>query len=144
MTKGLTEREVEGHLRRRRLTFKRNRSLIETALTQAGATKQATGYLDAEVEGGWGGMMEQMTTPVLRLGADSGGIRIVVCSRYRLVISYGDGDVMVMADLLASHWADDHHAIEWRDTAADARDRLWRKRPDLLEQLEGLVGVGRD
>lgn len=43
LTKGLTEREIEAHLRRRKLTFKRRRDLIEKALARAGAEKMASG-----------------------------------------------------------------------------------------------------
>jgi len=43
LTKGVTEREIEAHLRRRKLTFKRRRPLIEEALGRAGAQKMATG-----------------------------------------------------------------------------------------------------
>jgi hypothetical protein len=43
MTRGRTEREIEAHLRRRRLTFRRRRDLIEEALARAGAMKLPSG-----------------------------------------------------------------------------------------------------
>ena len=43
LTKGVTEREIEAHLRRRKLTFKRRRDLIEEALSLAGADKLPSG-----------------------------------------------------------------------------------------------------
>jgi hypothetical protein len=43
MTRGRTEREIEIHLRSRKLTFKRKRSLIEKALQRAGVEKAPNG-----------------------------------------------------------------------------------------------------
>lgn len=70
-------------------------------------------------------------------GGDSGR---VICIRCRLNIGFEEADIQVVADLLASHWHDDHHSPGWQDAAAEARDRLWRKNPELLEQLAALSG----
>jgi hypothetical protein len=81
--------------------------------------------------------------PRVRQVLDTGGDgerRLILCSRCGLAVAYTDGDVKVVVDLLASHWADDHHLPSWRDTAAGARDRLWRRRPELLEMLTDLSG----
>ena len=43
LTRGRTEREIEAHLRRRKIAFKRKRGLIEEALSRAGAEKMASG-----------------------------------------------------------------------------------------------------
>lgn len=43
LTRGVIEREIEAHLRHRRLTFKRRRPLIEAALAKRGAVKMASG-----------------------------------------------------------------------------------------------------
>ncbi len=43
LTRGRTEREIEGHLRIRRLTFRRHRVLIEEGLSRAGARKAPNG-----------------------------------------------------------------------------------------------------
>ena len=43
LTRGRTEREIEAHLRRRKITFKRRRDLIEEALARAGAMKMVSG-----------------------------------------------------------------------------------------------------
>ena len=43
LTGDLTEREIESHLRYRRLTFKRRRALLEEALGRAGAEKLSSG-----------------------------------------------------------------------------------------------------
>jgi acyl carrier protein phosphodiesterase len=64
--------------------------------------------------------------------------RAVTCIRCRLTIRYGESAAGVVSDVLASHWADDHHLAGWRDAAAEARDRLWRRNPDLLEKLASL------
>ena len=76
---------------------------------------------------------------------DTRAPRVVTCIRCRLTIRYGESAAGVVSDVLASHWADDHHLAGWRDAAAEARDRLWRRNPDLLEKLtsisEGFTGV---
>ena len=77
---------------------------------------------------------------VLHIG--SAGTQVVVCVRCRLTIAYEDKDTVVVSDLLASHWADDHHLPAWQDAAADARDRLWRQHPDLLEMLNRVTQSG--
>jgi len=63
---------------------------------------------------------------------------VLFCIRCRLTIRYADSHTRAVSDLLASHWADDHHLAVWRDAAAEARDRLWRHHPDLLERLTAL------
>ena len=75
------------------------------------------------------------STRLLQVDADTDA-NVVACIRCRLTIVYADGHSRVASDLLASHWADDHHVASWRDAAADARDRLWRHHPSLLERLE--------
>ena len=53
LTQGHTEREIEAHLRRRKLTFKRRRGLIEEALIRAGAQKMPSGiWMPKSVEEG--------------------------------------------------------------------------------------------
>ena len=78
---------------------------------------------------------------LLQVRAD-GITRVVTCVRCRLGIAYGDDDLSVVDDLLTSHWADDHHLPSWQDAAADARDRLWRHHPDLLERLTSVMESG--
>ncbi len=51
LVRGLTEREIEAHIRPRKLSFKRKRSLIEQALTRAGAEKLPSGIWMREVAG---------------------------------------------------------------------------------------------
>ena len=70
------------------------------------------------------------------------GQRSVICMYCRLTITYDDPDANVVSDLLASHWFDDHHLVSWTDRAADARDRLWRRHPELLERLSDLSEAG--
>ena len=77
---------------------------------------------------------------VLQVGAEPS--RAVTCVGCRLNILYGDDGSGVVADLLASHWADDHHLLGWQDAAADAGDRLWRQHPDLLEKLTRMMESG--
>ena len=79
------------------------------------------------------------TAPVLVVGARPTGT--LVCVRCRLRVRFGEADGDVVADLLASHWFDDHGLAHWRDRAAEGRDRLWRTRPELLERPRG---VGRE
>jgi len=74
------------------------------------------------------------TTRLLQVDADSAA-NALTCIRCRLTITYADDHARVVSDLLASHWADDHHLAVWRDAAAEARDRLWRHHPDLLQRL---------
>ena len=69
---------------------------------------------------------------------DTEGTTVVSCIRCRLRITYGDRQVLTVADLLATHWADDHHLSGWRDAAAEARDRLWRRHPEFLEKLNDM------
>jgi hypothetical protein len=69
---------------------------------------------------------------------DGDGTSSVACIRCRIRITFADNHGPVVADLLASHWADDHHLSVWRDAAAEARDRLWRHHPELLEQLTNM------
>lgn len=73
--------------------------------------------------------------PTILLAHEGADTTVLSCIRCRLTITYDDGDARVVADLLATHWADDHHLPGWRDAAAEARDRLWRRHPDLLEQM---------
>ncbi len=83
--------------------------------------------------------------PMLRLVPEGGDVkdtRVLSCIRCKLKISYADRQALIVSDLLATHWADDHHLPEWRDTAAACRDRLWRRHPDLLEQLTRLSSPG--
>ena len=77
------------------------------------------------------------TTRVLQVDADSDASALT-CIRCRLTITYADNHARVVSDLLASHWADDHHLAAWRDAAAEARDRLWRHHPELLERLAAI------
>lgn len=63
---------------------------------------------------------------------------MVTCSRCRLRIVFSDASARLVPDLLASHWADDHHLVGWRDVAAEARGRLWRRHSELLERLTEL------
>lgn|GEM_PF-6388712 len=80
---------------------------------------------------------------LLRIPSEGHCCRSVICARCRLRIDFADADGGVVSDLLASHWADDHHLPSWRDAAAEARDRLWRQDPDLLEKLAELTsGAG--
>ena len=72
------------------------------------------------------------------LRVDDDGTSSVACIRCRIWFTYVDGHGQVVADLLSSHWADDHHLSGWRDAAAEARDRLWRQPPELLEQLTSM------
>jgi len=74
------------------------------------------------------------TTRLLQVDADSDA-SVLTCVRCRLTITFVDTHTRVVSDLLASHWADDHHLVAWRDAAAEARDRLWRHHPDLLGRL---------
>jgi len=74
------------------------------------------------------------TTRLLQVDADSDA-SVLTCIRCRLTITYAENHTRVVSDLMASHWADDHHLAAWRDMAAEARDRLWRHHPDLLERL---------
>lgn len=79
--------------------------------------------------------------PSLRLAQDDDGggeVRVVSCIRCKLAITYDDRHLRVVPDLLATHWADDHHLVGWRDAAAEARDRLWRRHPELLDELNSL------
>jgi len=43
---------------------------------------------------------------------------VLFCIRCRLTIRYADSHTRAVSDLLASHWADDHHLAVWRDAAA--------------------------
>jgi hypothetical protein len=76
--------------------------------------------------------------PTLRLVHDGESAAALSCIRCRLRIAYGDRQAMIVSDLLATHWADDHHLPGWRDPAAKARDRLWRRHPELLDDLAHL------
>lgn len=75
---------------------------------------------------------------LLEVDADGSDSGVLSCIRCRLTIRYADTHTRVVSDLLASHWADDHHLAAWRDAAAEARDRLWRHHPDLLEKLTAM------
>ena len=78
------------------------------------------------------------------LDVGSGGSHgAVVCVRCRLRVRFAETDSAVVADLLASHWFDDHGLVHWRDRAAEGRDRLWRSHPELLERLGELAGEGK-
>jgi hypothetical protein len=81
---------------------------------------------------------------VLPVSTGDGARRFVTCIYCRLVIGYADTDVKIVSDLFASHWADDHHLPGWRDAAAEARDRLWRRHPDLLEKLANRMSSAGD
>lgn len=81
------------------------------------------------------------TSRVLVVGARPTGT--LVCVRCRLRVRFGEADGDVVADLLASHWFDDHGLAHWRDRAAEGRDRLWRTRPELLARLGELAGEGK-
>lgn len=65
----------------------------------------------------------------------------VSCILCQLRIQYAPEDANLVPDLLASHWADDHHLPGWQRTAADARDRLWRRRPDILKGLSQIFAT---
>lgn len=71
---------------------------------------------------------------LLEVDADADA-SVLSCIRCRLTIRYAENHARVVMDLMASHWSDDHHLASWRDAAADARDRLWRHHPELLEKL---------
>jgi predicted molibdopterin-dependent oxidoreductase YjgC len=82
------------------------------------------------------------TLRLLEVDANGSGSRVLTCIRCKLTIRYSDSHARIVSDLLASHWADDHHLPGWRDAAAEARDRLWRRHPDLLEKLTSMSGSG--
>ena len=79
--------------------------------------------------------------PTLRLvqGDEVVDARVVSCIRCRLRIAYGDRQALIVWDLLATHWADDFHLPQWPDPTANARDRLRRRHPELLDQLTHLA-----
>jgi hypothetical protein len=76
--------------------------------------------------------------PTLRLfpeGTDSCDARVVSCIQCKLKVTYVDRQAPAMADLLATHWADDHRIPGWLDAASKARERLSRRHPDVLGKL---------
>jgi hypothetical protein len=79
--------------------------------------------------------------PTLRLppeDADQCDARVVSCFRCKLKITYFDRQALVLADLLAIHWADDHRIPGWLDAAAKARDRLRRRNRRALDKLTNM------
>ena len=79
---------------------------------------------------------------LLEVDTDRSRSTVLSCIRCKLRIRYAGRHARVVADLLASHWADDHHLPGWSDADAEARDRLWRHHPELLEKLTSMSGSG--
>jgi hypothetical protein len=82
-------------------------------------------------------------TRLLQVDVDTDA-NVLFCIRCKLTIRYAEDHAKVVSDLLASHWADDHHLAAWRDAAAEARDRLWRHHPEYLERLTALFAAVGD
>lgn len=81
-------------------------------------------------------MLVSSSRRTLGLAGAPTGHRQVACLLCRLVISYDDDeDGGLLRDVLATHWFDDHALAIWRAEAARARGRLWKQRPELLDQL---------
>ena len=79
--------------------------------------------------------------PTLRLlpeDADQCDARMVSCYLCKLKVTYLDRQALVVADLLAIHWADDHRIPGWLDAAATARDRLERRNRRALDELTSM------
>lgn len=132
LTGDLTEREIEAGLRVRKLTFQAASGPDREGAHPCGGYPTTVGALGAE-GGGGGGRLMALTLRLLQVPHASE--RVVSCIKCGIRIVYGDHQVLMVSDLLATHWADDHLLGGWRDAGAEARDRLWRRHPAVLEML---------